>query len=175
MFSNSVEKIKKFEKGGGNIFDGTLDSHLESLTKGVDLSAGRVEATDFNSKHSKVFYVTADWDQAKLWARNRANLRGGAPGVVEYKFKDTLESLKSRYSWHTLDNYVEWAEFVKACRNEEKIHPYDAVEGPYLVNPGRVKRGEQDPIADGHQIALCLQKIVQELQYITFNVIGDSA
>ena len=183
MFNDCITKIDKFHKGNGNgnIFRGILDSHLERLTLGTDhdlnVHAKYGKPTDFSANCSNVYYVTGDWDQAILWARNHANLRGGAPGIVNYKFKDTLNSLKSRYSWYILDNYDQWSEFVKACRNcgnQEKIHSYDVVEGPYLVNPSKVERGEQDPIADGHQIALCSPKIVQELQYVTFNIIGDS-
>ena len=173
-FNDAVKKMKKYQELDGYVFHGTLDDYLESLKRGIDLSVGRAEPTDFNSKDSKVFYVTGALDQARLWARNRAFLRGGAPVVIKYEFNHTLNALKSKYSWLILDNYDKWAEFVTACRKGEKEHSYDAVEGPVLMNPDETLSGEEEPKADGHQIALCSEDLANELKYVTVDIIGDT-
>jgi len=110
------------------------------LENGIDLSRGRLNL-DFNPSSQPGFYLTADLNQAQLWAAKRF---GGKGTVLEYNVPvSELKVLNGRI-FNQADE--DWTNFVFAGRNGQLIHNYDYVEGPYLS----LATGK----GVGHQLAL---------------------
>lgn len=71
------------------------------------------------------FYTTQDEEQAKRWAKRRAQRFDGTPSVsvYEYTSNETLLSLEFKAT------SPEWIDFIAACRHGN-LHRYDVVSGP---------------------------------------------
>lgn len=99
----------------------------------VDFEAIDLQKSKKNKDFGQGFYLSPDWEQAKLMAENKFALLGGTSHVLVYECPDNIlenEELKikvfPRYS-------EEWARFILLNRNkssEKKQHEYDIVYGP---------------------------------------------
>lgn len=139
------------------------------------------------SKHFKdfnhAFYLSAEENQAKEMAINKADFLGGMPIVQVYEFDERLlqdNSLKVKVFNHYC---LEWAEFVWNNRDEKQNfqHEYDIVYGPiandtiglqmrefrrsHLTLEGFLK-GLQYSRGETFQYAFCTEKAISKLHKI---------
>ncbi|MFJ3699636.1 DUF3990 domain-containing protein [Streptomyces sp. NPDC090052] len=124
-----------------DLYHGTNKAAAASIrANGVDtgLSTRRM---DFGNG----FYTTRDSQQAADWAA-----RFGKNGTVLHFQIPTsqLDALNSR-SFTEGDSSL--AGFVRSYRGGSADTPYDMVEGPMLMNPGKFMRGSA-PDWDGNQV-----------------------
>ena len=155
------------------------------LYHGSNIAFDKIDLT--KSKHFKdfnrAFYLSAEENQAKEMATNKADFLGGTPIVQVYEFDECLlhdGSLKVKI----FDHYcLEWAEFVWNNRDENQNyqHEYDIVYGPiandtiglqmrefrrsHLTLEGFLK-GLQYARGETFQYAFCTEKAISKLHKI---------
>ena len=76
----------------------------------------------------KGFYVTTNYDQARRWARRKADLlHQDLAYVNQYEMTEDFTALKVK-EFH--DDLYEWIDFVCACRDEKSDYlAYDIIMG----------------------------------------------
>ena len=124
---------------GDTVYHGTIDLFTSTLIKGIDIKRGG-KTVDFGQG----FYATFNLNQAKSWARKRAESYNrtsfsskdfAEPVILEYSFDlKKLVYLKGKI----FDNPdIEWAKFIYHNRSKlnRVIHHHDYVYG--LVADGK--------------------------------------
>ena len=129
------------------LFHGTLETHVNSIVPGIDLSVCR-NLTDFG----RGFYTTTNQLQAEQWARNLANRTGGVPAVIRFTVeREKLAQLESLFFIRGSAAAIDYWSFVQYCKTIAGDHNrtyagwYDIVAGPVL---GSLKKQTIIPDAD---------------------------
>lgn len=138
-----------FRRSGGDpvrLFHGTTDAAVASILNGIKVSSGRA-----NLDFGQGFYTSTNLKQVETWARRLAEKRGGQPAILEYQL--SVDELNSLDRLVLGDDYQAWARFILDHRSGRRMHPYDIVEGPYVMNPAPVAKGIASPVPGGQQLS----------------------
>ena len=133
------------------LYHGTLDGHIASILRGVDLNKCK-HLRDFG----RGFYTTTNRLQAERWANDlAAQTAGAAPAVIEFTVeRNDLAMLDTLFFVRGTAAAVDLWSFVRFCRSSVTDHGrahtlwYDLVVGPVM---GSLRK--QTVIPNGDQIS----------------------
>jgi hypothetical protein len=135
------------------LYHGTLDRHVQSILKGVQINQGRA-STDLGQG----FYTTTLLRQAWSWAWQLSQRQGGQPAVVWFQVdRDALADLDS--IWFVRGNFDadDFWSLVWHCRRGSPNHGrpgwYDVAIGP-VASSWR----QRQTIYDADQVSFHTQK-----------------
>jgi hypothetical protein len=133
------------------LYHGTLDIHVASILRGVDLNRCK-HLRDFG----RGFYTTTKQTQAERWANDLAVQTAGAtPAVLEFTLaRNDLTLLETLFFVRGDAAAVDFWSFIQFCRSSARDHGrahapwYHLVVGPVM---GSLRK--QTVILDGDQVS----------------------
>jgi hypothetical protein len=144
------------------LYHGTLDIHVFSILRGVDVSDGRND-TDFG----RGFYATTVERQAHSWALRKAARRSGArPAVVRFVVgRSELAQLDSLWFVRGAFDAEDFWSLVFHCRNGGRGHLRKNRRGWYdvVVGPATASWEQRLTLVDVDQVSFHTKRAAQLL------------
>ncbi|MFF7791936.1 RHS repeat-associated core domain-containing protein [Streptomyces sp. NPDC007991] len=135
-----------------DLYHGTFGSAADNIMKNGINPNYKPREMDFGYGG---FYVTNDPEQALKWAHRLARSNHDIPAVLHFRVpKSELDKLNSKIFDGPSDELADFIRHHRLDRGGADMHSYELVEGPMLRNVGPFKRGKEEGVFNGHQVAI---------------------